>query len=119
MLPDKVKVGAFWYGIRVASKEEEELLKAKGRQAECDYVKLEITLSPILTGMSQRESLLHEILHANCRDRFMPGDTTSNEVDIYLTSMGLFQIMVDNPEVVRFIAGLGEPAAGPDPGRSS
>ena len=96
-LPERVKIGGFWYTIEAASKEL-VLRQVYGRTVHDD---LNIKLDDERPSILLRETFLHEILHA--AETFLIPQEELEERQIKILARVLFQVFTDNPEVRKFI----------------
>lgn len=92
------------YSIEEWPAREAELRNSDG---ECDRTRLVIKIRSDLHPLKKRETLLHEILHAVWNasgvDYVKPGE----EGYVFLISTYMFQVLVDNPNVVAWLTSVG------------
>jgi Zn-dependent peptidase ImmA (M78 family) len=96
-LPTNVRVAGFDFAVSIEAAEDftDQLF------GQVDYRKRSIRISNRADEIRQRETLLHEILHAV--DEAVDGDL--NEHQISVISRGLFAVLRDNPELGIFFSG--------------
>ena len=95
MRPNMVRIGALEYSIVNESEE--------ANYGNTDIGHLRISVDPKLPEIRQRETLLHEVLHA-VTDRYLADDV--DERVVRQLSAGLIDWMVANPDALRWVGGL-------------
>lgn len=91
-LPDAIKCGAFVYRVRCKKRlvsDEQERLYGQARHGE-----LAILLDRGMHPANQRETLLHEVIHAVANERHLD----LPEECVNQLSHGLAAILIDNPD---------------------
>lgn len=96
-LPQRVKVGGFWYSIEPATEE----LNIRQQYGHTEHYTCTIKVDPELSKERVKETLLHEVLHTI--DAAFPPDDQMTELQIKVAARLLFQVFTDNPEVRKFI----------------
>jgi len=100
-IPVRVKVGPFWYDVEtkthIASNDGEIL------QGQIHNGELKIVISEAFPFIRQRETFLHELLHAISCERTL--DLDEHTVD--QMSSGLTQVLTDNPNILSLFEGDG------------
>lgn len=94
-LPDAIKCGAFVYRVRHKKRlcsSDHDRLKGQARHND-----LEIRLDKGMRFPHQRETLLHEVLHAVDVDRGLE----LSEDAVHQLSVGLAAVLLDNPDLTR------------------
>ena len=96
-IPERVKVGGFWYSIEGAS----EFLSSRALLGESKNDALTITLDDTAALSVIKETLLHELVHV--ADFYLPNNVDLTELQIMIVARVLFQVFTENPEVRKFI----------------
>ena len=96
-LPERVKVGGFWYTIEEAN-EELAIRNVAGRTI---HEELQIKIKTDRPNLIVREGLHHELFHA--AEEILGPDNCLQEYQVRVMSEMMFQILSDNPEVRKFI----------------
>lgn len=96
--PKTLRINGFEWKLR----EEAGYLEGKGRWGETRHGKLEIFLDPESVPQQQRETLLHEIIHASV-DTVLSHEWKLKEELCGSISRLLWGALTDNPEAVAFI----------------
>ncbi len=96
-LPERVKVGGFWYSIEAADDE----MDIRGAYGYTEHIDLAIKLDTKPPQAKVRETLLHEIIHTAAD--FLPRQEALDEKNVQLIARVLFQVFTENPEVRKFI----------------
>lgn len=96
-LPERVKVGGFWYSIQAAHDE----MIARGNYGVTENPDLVIKVDEERPTLVVRETLLHEVVHAV--ETFFPEGEQLLERQCKGLSRVLFQVFTENPEVRKFI----------------
>lgn len=99
-LPERVRVLGFDWTITSPDLE----LQQRGRYGETHYLGFEIHVDSSQPLQRQRETLLHELIHAGC-EQFLIGDDDVSETQIRVVAHTLYQVFADNPAVREFIFG--------------
>ena len=95
----KVKPPRDWT-VDILGKRFAVVWKAPGKDmGECDAKACQIKVDPTIGLDQQRDTLLHEIVHAIDHEM----DTNMRERQVRLTATGLFHFMRANPEIVRWL----------------
>lgn len=107
-----VKVGPFIYDIKLDAARIRELEKENDMElfGFTTHNKLEIVINPDMADSMLRETVLHEILHAVIYATGL-GDRFTEKQEEHLVralSPALFQFILDNPTVVRYLGGVRE-----------
>lgn len=93
----KVKVGGVTYSIEP----DERACLGNNTLGEAHYTAQEIIYSEAPPEATQRATILHEIIHCILYDRHR--DECNNEDFIDTFSSGLYQVLVDNPDLFEWI----------------
>jgi len=95
MIPERVKIGGHIYNCKVNDK----ITRDTGRLGNSCGNALEIKIDSTIPQQNQQSTLLHEILEQiNYRYEL---DLEHDKITILETA--LYQVMQDNPEVIKFI----------------
>ena len=96
-IPERVKVGGFWYTIEAADDE----MDVRGAYGYTEHVDLAIKLDTKPPQAKVRETLLHELIHT--ASEYLPRADTMDEKNVQVIARVLFQVFTENPEVRKFI----------------
>ncbi len=97
-LPDKIKVSGFTIAIEEWESSE---AAAQGKYGMFSPHQLKIQVDTSIDPQIVAETLLHEVLHAIFWANII--DTTLDEEPVVeKTSLGLFQVLRDNPNLIKF-----------------
>lgn len=96
--PKCVKVGGHVYRIAIGKSAKMDKQKADGL---CEVAKLRITLRSRLEPSRERETLVHEILHAGL-DGLGLEDELEERIVLRLADQ-LHQVIRDNPDLVSYL----------------
>lgn len=93
-MPTSLKIGCFVYRVKLNEDLEDMGL--------CNSEKLVIEINPNYPHQVQRETLLHECLHALFHDSFVV-ETKDEEKIVRTISPKIMQVILDNPELKSFL----------------
>ena len=96
-LPERVKVGGFWYSIEPAHEE----MRLRGLYGRIEHLELKIQVDETLPTVLLKHSLWHEIVHAT--EAVMPPEQELSELQLKVIARTLFQVFTENPEIRKFI----------------
>ena len=99
-LPQRVRILGFDWTITSPNLE----LQQRERYGETHYLGFEVHVDDTQPLQRQRETLLHELIHAGCA-QFLIDDNDVSEAQVRVIGHTLFQVLRDNPEVREFIFG--------------
>jgi hypothetical protein len=107
--PRTVKVGVHTYKV-VADKAAIDALSAssgEGKLGECDSSALTITIDPTMADTMEKETVVHELLHACCDLAGLqedPGmDSAGEERVVRRLSPLILDVLRANPSLVRYL----------------
>lgn len=103
MIPETVKIGLFTYTIEGNDDRMPES-DTGYRVGEIDYERLRIRLKNTLSDQVKIQTLWHEIIHGILNNAGNP-DKSQAETVIDAISVGLIQVLRDNPELAQLTLG--------------
>lgn len=98
--PRTVKVGPHTYRVRMI---DDGVLSDAGRVGQCTAQSLTIAICKDQAPSQLRDTLLHELTHALLNQLDM--DKDQEELVASTFGPGLLALIVDNPDLIRFVTG--------------
>lgn len=93
-----VRIGIYTY--EVIETDKPILIENRLCSAQIDYEKLEILIDSASPEQKKKQSLWHEIVHGIVREWDIDLDNDTEEQKVERLSIGILQVLKDNPEVV-------------------
>lgn len=102
--PAAVRVGYAEYAVLALSRGDDD---AGSHDGFCQHDRLEIRIDPTPAPARQRETLLHEILHAVAEQYALGLSDKAEERAVSVFAKGLMAVFRDNPKLAALLSGDG------------